>query len=144
MLSKIVTEYLEARLPGIIERVEPKEGYFPFLRIRSKSPSFGDIELHSDGEEVTIFYGRFTHSHYGNYEDIPKEDKERRIAEDVFEALDDTFNDRYEFWGGHDGMGGFQDVEYADRKKQGIITRLFGKPSRTFYRWSGATRTIKS
>jgi hypothetical protein len=144
MLSKVVTDYLDERLPGQFEKIAPREGFSPFIRFKPKWPDFGDIDLHDDGYEVTIFFGRFTHSHFGNYEDISDEEKEQHIAEDVFEVLNDTFNDRYEFWGSHNGMGGFQGVEYADIQKQGIITRLFGKPSKIFYRWSGAKRTIKS
>lgn len=144
MLSKVVTDYLDERFLGQFERIAPQKGIAPFIRFKPKRPDFGVIHLHDDGDEVTIYFGRFTHSHFGNYEDISPEEKELHIAEDVFETLNDTFNDLYEFWGSHDGMGGLQSVEYANREKQGIFTRLFGKPTRTFYRWSGATRIIKS
>ncbi len=144
MLANVVTDYLEKRISDKMERVEIKEGNSLFLRIVAEASDFGDIELYDDGDEVTIIFGRFTHSHYNNYDDIPQEEKELRIAEDVFEALDATLNDRYEFWGAHEGPGGFRDVEYVNKQNQGIVSRVFGRGSlKTFYRWSGAARQIK-
>lgn len=141
MLSKVVSDYLDERFPRQFDKVAPTEGFTPFLRFKAKCSEFGDIELYDDGDEVTIFFGRFTHSHYGNYEEIPLEEKELHIAEDVFEALNDTFNDRLEFWGSHEGGGGFREVEATNEGKLGILSRIFSRgASKTCYRWSGSKR----
>ena len=145
MLSKVVTSYLEERIPKRIEVVAPGEARTPFIRIKTSESDFGDIELYDDEDEVTIYFGRFTHSHFSNYDDIPVEEKEAHIAEDVYEVLRATLDDELEFWGSHQGSGGFQGVEYAKEQKHGILSRIFnGGALKTFYRWSGATRQIKS
>jgi hypothetical protein len=145
MLSKVVTSYLEERIPKRIEVVAPGEDRTPFIRIKTSESDFGDIELYDDEDEVTIYFGRFTHSHFSNYDDIPVEEKEAQIAEDVYEVLRATLDDELEFWGSHQGSGGFQGVEYAKEQKRGILSRIFsGGSSKTFYRWSGATKQIKS
>jgi hypothetical protein len=145
MLSKVVTEYLDERLPGQFEKIAPQEGFAPFIRFKPKWPDFGDIDLHDDVEEVTIVFGRFTHSHYGNYQDISREEKELHIAENVFAVLKATFDDELEFFGSHEGSGGFQGVDYVEEQDRGMLSRIFGRRnSETFYRWSGATRKTKS
>ena len=145
MLTKVVTEFLEKQIPERIERIEAGEEPAPFIRIRSENGEFGDIELYDDGDEVTIVFGRFTHSHYSNYDDIPLEQKEDQIAEDVFDVITDTLNDKLEFWGSHEGSGGGQDAEWAAAKKRGLLSRILNRgSSRTYYRWSGATRKTRS
>jgi hypothetical protein len=145
MLSKVVTIFLQERIPERIEEVTPGGERTPFIRIKAIGSDFGDIELYDDEDEVTIFFGRFTHSHFSNYDDIPLEEKETQIAEDVFDVLKATFDDELEFWGSHKGSGGFQGVDYVAEQDRGMLSRMFGgKNSKTFYRWSGATRETKS
>jgi len=145
MLSKVVTSYLKERIPERIEEIALGGKRTPFIRIKVTDSDFGAIELYDDGDEVTIFFGRFTHSHFSSYDDIPLEEKETQIAEDVFAVLMATFDDELEFWGSHDGLGGFQGVDSGEEQDQGIVSRIFGrKNTRTFYRWSGATRKTKS
>lgn len=145
MLSEVVTSYLKERIPERIEEVSTGEERSPFIRIKATETDFGDIELYDDGDEVTIFFGRFTHSHFSNYDDIPLDEKEAQIAEDVYDVLKSTFDDELEFWGSHQGSGGFRGVDYGSNRKQGILSRLFARgDSKTFYRWSGATRKTKS
>lgn len=146
MLSKVVTTFLQERIPERIEEVTLGGERTPFIRIKATESDFGDIELYDDGDEVTIVFGRFTHSHFSNYEDdLSLEEKETHIAEDVFDVLKATFDDELEFWGSHEGSGGFQGVDYVAEQDRGMLSRMFGgKNSKTFYRWSGATRKTKS
>ena len=131
-------------MPERIEEVEPSDERTPFIRISAAGSDFGDIDLYDDGDEVTIDFGRFTHSHYSNYEEIPLEEKESQIAKDVYEVLKATFEDELEFWGSHQGSGGFQGVDCEPTRKQGFFSGFLSRGgSKTFYRWSGATRTIK-
>ncbi len=145
MLSQVVTSYLKERIPEKIEVVEHGEGRTPFIRIKAENSEFGDIELYDDGDEVTIYFGRFTHSHFSNYDEIPLDEKEAQIAEDVYDVLTATFEDELEFWGSHQDSGGFQGVNCAKEQSQGILSRILSRRgSKTFYRWSGATREIKN
>ena len=144
MLSQLVTSYLKDRMPERIEEIENGEKRTPFIRINAAGSDFGDIDLYDDGDEVTIYFGRFTHSHFSNYDEIPLEEKEHLIAEDVYEVLKATFEDKVEFWGSHQGSGGFQGVDYTSEQQQGFLARILSRrESKTFYRWSGAKRTIK-
>ena len=145
MLSNVVTAYFESRIPERIERVEADEDRSPFLRIVASESDFGDLELYDDGDEVTIVFGRFTHSHFSNYEDdLSLSEKEDRIAEDVFGVISATLDDELEFWGSHQGSGGYRGVDYANRNRDTFLFRfLRWKSKKTFYRWSGATRKYK-
>lgn len=141
-LATVVTRIFEERLPGSFECVVPSEDDQAFLRIPAAKGDFGEIDLYDDGDEVTIVFGRFTHSHYNCYEDLPPEAKEARIAEEVFAVVNDTFHDRIEFWDSHQGSGGYRPVGEGAKNLWGRLSGRFGQgSSRTFYRWSGAMRT---
>lgn len=141
MLSEVVTSYLKEHIPERIEEVPPGEERLPFIRIKATVTDFGDIELYDDGDEVTVFFGRFTHSHFSNYDEIPRDEKESLIAEDVYEVLKATLEDELEFWGSHHGSGGYQGVDYGGSRKRGILSSLFARgDTKTYFRWSGATR----
>ena len=86
-------------------------GQPPQLTIPGSHPDVGDIVLQDNNDEITIFVGHFTHSHFANYDDIPAAQKERIIAEDVVRFLDELFADRIVMWGSHRGMGGWQSVD---------------------------------
>ena len=144
MLSNVVSSYLLERMPERIEEVAPGEERTPFIRINAAGSDFGDIDLYDDGDEVTIYFGRFTHSHFSNYDEISLEEKELLIAEEVYDVLKATFDDELEFWGSHQGSGGFQGVDCENEQKQGLLSRILRRrDSKTFYRWSGASRIIK-
>lgn len=141
MLSAVVTDYLEKNIPHEIEKLDPEEGN-PFLLIKAKSPDFGDIQLFDDGDEVTIWFGKFTHSHFSNYDDISVEEKELQIAKDVYQILKQTLADELEFWVSKVG-GGFhgaqkESVYYPTNK---FLGRIFNRKPRVYYRWSGSKRT---
>lgn len=86
-------------------------GERPQITIPAAHPEIGDLVLQDDDDEVTAFVGRFTHSHFSNYEDIPTAEKERIIAENVVAFLDDLFADRIVMWGSHRGMGGWHSID---------------------------------
>jgi hypothetical protein len=71
-------------------------------------PDFGDIEIQDDGHELTVSFGRFTHSHVANYDEgISEAERAERIAEECTSLLEDVFADRLEFFGSHEKGGGF-------------------------------------
>jgi hypothetical protein len=62
--------------------------------IPAVSESFGNIEILDEGEELTIYFGHFTHSHFSN----------PLVA---VACLHDVFSDKLEFYGSHKAGGGF-------------------------------------
>jgi hypothetical protein len=63
------------------------------------NPDVGDIVISDDGYELTLEAGRFTHSHFSNYdEDLSETQRAERISEDVVQFLDDFFADRIVLW----------------------------------------------
>jgi hypothetical protein len=76
-----------------------------------------------EGEEITVYFGDFTHAHYGCFEDELSDGcKARLIAEDVVRVLEMVFDDQvefYSFWG-YLGGGGFR-----RRGKQSFLSKFF-------------------
>jgi hypothetical protein len=93
----------------------------------AQSPDFGDIKVVDDGDELTVYCGRFTHSHFNCYgTDLPEPSQVDAIASQAVDFLKAVFSDRVVFFGSHSGWGGFRYKGYADD--------LAGCPT---YVWSG-------
>jgi hypothetical protein len=91
MLDSFVSE-LGKQLPDC--RWRPRSTDSRSLIIPAKSDAFGDIEVIDEGYELTIYFGKFTHSHFDN-------------VEAAVACLGDVFADRLEFYGSRKGSGGF-------------------------------------
>lgn len=66
-----------------------------------------NIEIHDDGDELTLYLGKFTHLHISNYDDqLNEEQKAQEIVRDTVAFLSDVFDDEVVFWGSHRGGGG--------------------------------------
>jgi hypothetical protein len=69
----------------------------------------GDIEIQDDGNELTVTVGKFTHTHFANYDEgISDSERAERIVNDLVAFLEDVFADRVEFFGSHRTGGGFR------------------------------------
>jgi len=92
----------------------------------------GDLIVQDDDDEVTVFLGRFTHCHIGNYDDgLTDVGREERISNEVIRFLEETFADQVEFWGNHRGGSSRR----RKPKPRSFLSKLlYG--SRT-YVWSG-------
>jgi len=88
----------------------------------------GDVQISDDGDEITLIAGKFTHGHFSNYDEIPVEEREKMIAEDVADFLDKLFSDQVVLWGSHEGGGGWRVVDGASSDKPKY---------RNEYLWSG-------
>jgi hypothetical protein len=129
-------------MPSIAERLIAKlKSRFPHRPMRlggdesaavtfvAAHTDFGDIEIHDDGHELTVVFGRFTHSHVGNYDEgINESERAERIADQCVCLLDDVFAERVEFFGSHQEGGGFG--------PRGEIRRYVG-PKGPLFVWSG-------
>jgi hypothetical protein len=99
-----------------------------YVRIPALHQDVGDIQIYDDDDELTVFYGNFTHCHYGAL----TAHSDQWIAEavnDVISDLTELFEDRMKLWGSHKTSGG--------------VVRVGDKPSAIFgprgqqYLWSG-------
>ena len=78
----------------------------PFVSFPPVWSDFGDVELHDDLDEVTIYFGTFAHVHVSCFDDqMTAEQQVAQIADRVLTYLDDTFADRLEFWKNRYGGG---------------------------------------
>jgi len=92
--------------------------------------SWKPIIICDDEDEVTVFYGDFTHQHFAYYgENSDIEIQARSIASDVIEAMKSVVEDRCEFYKQLGGGGS------RARGSQGWLSKaLFGKNGVV---WSG-------
>jgi len=126
MIRDFLLPLLTERFPGRF--VAAKPGIEPCVTFPAKHPQVGDLQINDDGDEITLFAGKFTHGHFSNYDKIPVEEKEKRIAEDVADFLGKLLSDQVVLWGSHKGIGGWRvfDSASSDKPKQ-----------RKEYVWSG-------
>ncbi|MDR3455881.1 MAG: hypothetical protein P4N60_00425 [Verrucomicrobiae bacterium] len=126
-------------LPKLKERF-PKQGFrvetSPEARVifPGVHPEVGDIGIHDDGDELTVYAGNFTHGHFSNYdENLSEAQKAEQIAEDVVAFLKSVFADEIIFWGSHMGGGGWRQRSKPNPFWSKLI---LGKPKKE-YVWSG-------
>jgi hypothetical protein len=131
MIAGILIPLLKQRFPN--HRIKIGAGSEPCVTFLAVHPEVGDVQIHDDGEEITLIAGNFTHGHFSNYDKIPVEEKEKLIAENVVAFLDKLFADQVVLWGSHKGGGGWRviasdSVEKSRRGKE--------------YVWSGPRQPI--
>lgn len=112
MIRDYLLPLLEERFPQRFT-IAP-EGMEPCVTFPARHPEVGDVEIHDEGDEVTLVAGLFTHGHFSNYEDVPLAEREREIAEDVVDFLSKLFADQVVLWGSHMGGGGWLVIDPAD------------------------------
>lgn len=106
MISDFLIPKLRERFSGhdLQVGVPPK----PCATFPAIHPQVGDIVISDEGYELTLEAGRFTHSHFSNYDQhLSEVQKAERISEDVVKFLDDLFSDRIVLCGSHDSTGGW-------------------------------------
>jgi hypothetical protein len=126
MIRDFLLPLLTERFPGRFIAAEP--GVEPCVTFPAKHSQVGDVQINDDGDEITLIAGRFTHGHFSNYDEIPVEEKEKVIAEDVADFLDKLLSDQVVLWGSHEGGGGWRVVDAASSDKP---------KRRSEYVWSG-------
>ena len=127
MISDILFPEIEKRFPSLGYRKEDEDG--PMFVIPPKFEDYGTTYIQEDGDEITIYLGRFTHGHFSNYDNTLSDvEKEKEITEDVIDFLEDLFSDRVVAWGKNTGIGGWKRLSGGTLKKS-----RFTK----YYTWSG-------
>ncbi len=133
-ISDCLLPQLAANFPNRAMRLTPDHA--PEVVFPAAHPDVGDIEIHDDGDELTVVLGKFTHTHFGNYDDdISEAERAEKICHAVVEFLQDVFTDQIEFYGSHKGGGGCQ---LRGRKPCGLLSRA-SLGGQTFV-WSGPLR----
>jgi hypothetical protein len=67
----------------------------------------GGLAIMDDGDELTIYIGNITHSHFSCYDsDIQEVERANLIVDDLLCFLDDLFHDRVLLWVGRDRRNG--------------------------------------
>jgi hypothetical protein len=109
------------------------EGSQPVAVFPAVHPDVGDVEIHDDGNELTVVVGKFTHSHFANYDEgIDDAERATRVVDALVEFLNDLFGDRIELYGSHESGGGTRHLSHGPR---GVISRTFLRGQS--YVWSG-------
>ncbi|MGH7976345.1 MAG: hypothetical protein ACREC8_06750, partial [Limisphaerales bacterium] len=133
MIFNYLIPKLEENFPNRGLRIETapvKRIVFP-----AAHSDFGDIEIHDDGDEVTIYAGNFTHGHFSNYdENLSEEQKAEKISAEVVKLLKDVFADKVVFWGSHTAGGGWGARENPEKLKP--FFKSLGSRNKE-YVWSG-------
>ena len=104
MLLKVLIGKLQNVFPNTIFSVNEDHRQ---ITIPENYPGFGDVLIRDDGIEMTVYVGKFTHSHTSPQEDdLSDEDKTDTITDEVIDLLQNLFDDQLVLWRGDKG-GGF-------------------------------------
>ena len=102
---------LQTLIPKLQERLPTHEfavASETALTYPARHPEVGSLEIHDDGDELTVFYGTITHAHF--------DDADELVAE-----LTELFADRIVLWAGPVGDGSchitLEDKSTAGRKR---------------------------
>lgn len=129
MLKTVITSALKEHFSNMNIQFGGADGVI--ATIPPICESWKPIIIFGDDDEATVFFGEFTHKHFGYYgENTDVEIQAQSIATDVIETMVATFEDRFEFYTFWPGGGGFR-----VRGSQGRLSKaLFGKNGVV---WSG-------
>ena len=131
MLTDTLIPQIQAKFSGKPFVVGSPPG--PVVTFPAAHPDVGDLTIHDDGDEITVYLGNFTHVHFDNDDDgLGKAERSAKIIEKLMGFLDDVFADRVEFFGSHVGGGG---CRMRSSQQRGVISKLFFGAKT--YVWSG-------
>jgi hypothetical protein len=105
MIRYYVISQLKERFPSVAFSFDdpPK----PVALLQSPCLALGELQIHDDGDEATVYFVNATHGHFGCYDEtLDAERREKQIAEDVVEFLDSLFKDRVVIWRALGGIAG--------------------------------------
>jgi hypothetical protein len=130
-LGERVLARLRCEFPDRAFRVRPEPHVL--VSIASPHPDVGVLALQSDGKELILCLGEFTHLHLACYEaDLDVGAREQRVVDQAIHWLREVFADRVEFYGSTGSGGGCR--LRADEPRGPLSRWLLG--DRT-YVWSG-------
>jgi hypothetical protein len=99
------------------------------VKFKATDPAIGDLIIADDVDEITVYLGSLTHSHFSCYEPISEEEKVQIIVANVISFLDDLFADHILMWIAEDSTrGGWRRLESGELRPE---------PNARNYVWSG-------
>ena len=111
----------------------------PIIRFPGIQAEVGDVTIHDDGNEATIFVEHISHRHVRAYNDtLSIEQRDNIITEDEIEFLQELFSDRILlFTTPGNRIGGWMNLDEID----GPVP-IIGE--RSYFLWSKPYKTNKS
>jgi hypothetical protein len=109
VISEKLIPRLQERFPDRALRVGTSPG--PVAVFAAAHPDVGDVLIFDDGDELTLVAGKFTHSHFSDFDSKSAEEAEENIVESVIDFLERLFADQVVMWRSHRGSGGWYDRE---------------------------------
>lgn len=104
-IRDLLLEALPKRFPNQSFRKVDDE--YPEIHVQTRFPEFGDFLVGDDEDEAIVQTSRFSHSHFGCYEEtLTLAQKQERVVDDILHFLEKVFADQVVFWGNH-GRGGW-------------------------------------
>jgi hypothetical protein len=129
MIRNVLLPALLARFPNRGFRLgdSPNSiGVFP-----AAHDSVGDVTIHDDDDEATMFVGTITHLHFDG-DSSPKPEFDQRITDEVVSFLGELFADRILLWKspapGHDGAMPLQDAHNFSGISSDDLTYVWSGP----------------
>jgi hypothetical protein len=119
-LSQVFLRKVRPALSGVPYREEVTDRLR--ITVRAASAMVGDLEIHLDGDEITMYLGHHTHCHFSLYMVEGEPDPEEKISAEAVTFLRDLLDDRVVIWSQSVG----------------------GKPSSGGSHYLGANQTLKS
>ncbi len=125
MILRHLIPKLDAHFPGQFHSTEA------VVTFPAKHSAVGSVEVHDNGEELTVYAGNFSHLHFSSYDgSLSKEQAAERIADDALAFLTKLFADKIVMWGSHGGRGGCYEREAGP-------SSIFSFKRGQEYVWSG-------
>jgi len=105
----------------------------------------GDVVIHDDGDELTLYIGEHTHGHFSNYDDaLTVEQKAEAIVNEMLGFLDALFADQVGVWSVSRRAGGWYHLKKdANGRDQDVfvVGSTMSKQGAKHYVWSGPMRS---
>ena len=131
-MREMVLDAIKRQFPDVV--FEVLEGAQPFARLAAPYGGIGDLELHDDGNEVTIDFRHISHTHLNPYRKMPREALANWLAESVVEFLKALFEDRILLYTAVDGLQGGQQISEVPFSRSEPVAGMDGF---NCYLWSG-------
>ena len=104
MIATLLIPQLKQKFPAKPFTVSSNDQ--TIITFPAANPDVGDLEIHDDGDELTIVIGRIMHSHITCHNDqLSLAARQQNIVSDAIDFIDSIFNEKTEFYTTSSGGG---------------------------------------